>query len=283
MKFKVPPLLGLFAEAPPPREGLLAWESEAALFMRWALLGPGRWTPSWRTPLTSSFLARAASLVTEQVFAECFGFRYPEMERRLEAFIRVALAKPTSTFVRFPDSLPEAQLKEATSDQIGRILGDWLRMQGDSLRRTNPDAQPADPQFRGPDAGAGEQAGQRPASRRRAVPGRRAVVQPAPNVVYGAPVAMKPFIVSAAQIHDPGLLAVFGLYEHDIGNAAKAREFLEAALRSGARRPMANVVLAELRYSGAVAGPSGRGGRLSASQAAAILNPEAGFAASSHP
>jgi len=47
---------------------------------------------------------------------------------------------------------------------------------------------------------------------------------------------MKPFVVSASRLHDPELLAVYGLYEHDTGDDGKAREFLEAAAKAGAVR-----------------------------------------------
>ena len=59
---------------------------------------------------------------------------------------------------------------------------------------------------------------------------------------------MKPFVVAASHIHDPALLAVFGLYEHDVGNVGQARELLEAASANGAVRPRAYVALAKLLF-----------------------------------
>lgn len=84
---------------------------------------------------------------------------------------------------------------------------------------------------------------------------------------------MKLFGEEAAPIHDPRLLAVYGLYEHDAGDDGKAREFLEAAVGARVARPMAYLVLARLRYLEAVARPMGSEGKISARQAASILEP----------
>ena len=93
------------------------------------------------------------------------------------------------------------------------------------------------------------------------------------NAKYGPAVALKPVVVTADRIHDTRLLAVYGLFEHDVGDDAKARELLEAAAKAGVERPKAYLVLAELRYSEAIAKPLGSQGRLSADQAASILGP----------
>jgi len=84
---------------------------------------------------------------------------------------------------------------------------------------------------------------------------------------------MKPFVVSASRLHDPGLLAVYGMYEHDTGDEAKAREFLEAAAKAGAVRPKALVALAQLRHSEASDKPLGAEDKLSAKQTSSIVEP----------
>jgi hypothetical protein len=89
----------------------------------------------------------------------------------------------------------------------------------------------------------------------------------------GPAVAMKPFVVTAERIHDPRLLAVYGLYEHDRGDDAKARELLEAAVKGGVSRPRAYAVLAQLRYAEAIGSPLGVDGKLSAAQAGSVLGP----------
>jgi hypothetical protein len=86
-------------------------------------------------------------------------------------------------------------------------------------------------------------------------------------------VRLKPFVVSAERIHDAGLLAVFGLYEHDIGDDEKARVYLDKAAKSGVIRPTAYLVLAQLRQAEAIAKPLGRDGKLSAAQVSFILEP----------
>jgi hypothetical protein len=87
----------------------------------------------------------------------------------------------------------------------------------------------------------------------------------------GTAIVMKPFVVAASHIHDPRLLAVYGLYEHDIGHDEKAREFLHAAVISGAVRPRANLVLAEILYSRALAAPAGTKRKLSSQQVAGVM------------
>ncbi len=96
---------------------------------------------------------------------------------------------------------------------------------------------------------------------------------PAPTAVPAATLVMAPFVVSSTKIHDARLLAVYGLYERDAGNEPKAAELLEAAARQAAVRPMAYLGLAEIRFAQASARPRGTGGRLSAQQAEAILEP----------
>lgn len=273
IRFSVPSLQWMFTEAPPRSKDLALWESEAALFVRWGLLGPGHEDPATSRAFIELVRRARSGPVNEQVFADCFGFGFAEMERRLGFFLRATLAKPTSVYLKLPDQFPKAELREATADQIGRILGDWLRMQGDSLRTTDPGLSAEILRAAGRmlerayrmDNGLPPDVDQSP--------GGEQFHDPLQNAAYGPPVAMKPFVVSAARIHDPGLLAVYGLYERDIGDDAKARELLEAAMKAKAGRPKAYLVLAELRYAEAIARPQGPGGKLSAAQAASVLEP----------
>lgn len=268
----IPPLQRLFAEGPPPAGTSLLWESEAALFVRWGLLGPGREDPGLSRAFLELVRRARREPVTEAVFADCFGFGYGEMEKRLLAYLRAVLAKPTLVYVRIPGDLPRARITEATADQVGRILGDWLRMQGNSLRRDDPQL---GARFLAAAGRMLERAyrmdnGLPPDADPAAGGGRSA--SPPPNAAVGPAVVMRPFVVTAARIHDPGLLSVYGLYEHDIGEDAKAREWLEAAAGAGAGRPRAYLVLARLRLAEAQAHPRGIGGRLSAWQAASVAS-----------
>jgi len=210
--------------------------------------------------------------VTEGLFTECFGFGYEHMEATLAGYLRDTLAKPTFVDWDMPsDWIVPVRLKAGTSDQIGRVLGDWLRMKGDSLRDTDPALASL----------VLKAAGQLLERAYRSDNGLPPDVDPnqgrAPSTAKpqgfdaGLVTVMKPFVVSAEHIRDPRLLAVYGLYEHDIGDEAKARELLEAAVKANVVRPRAYAVLALLRSAEAVADPSGAEGKLSAQQAESII------------
>jgi hypothetical protein len=272
-KVEIAPLGMLFAEAPPRDESLALFESEAALFARWGLIGPGRSDPALSRAF-QEFVRRARSEpVTEKVFIECFGFGYDAMKARLDAFLQDVLAKPTSVAWDMPPgTLEPMQLREATSDQIGRILGDWLRMKGDFLRETNPELS------RELLYSAGEML-ERAYRLDNGLPpdvdathGAEQSADPARTGGSGPVTTMKPFVVSAERIHDARLLAVYGMYEHDAGDDEKARELLEAAVKADVMRPRAYAVLAQMRFAEAIANPRGAEGKISAQQAAAILD-----------
>jgi hypothetical protein len=267
------PLRELFDEAQPAPARLPLWESEAALFVRWGLMGPGSDDPV--TARGFRELVRRARLepVTEKVFTECMGLGFEAMESRLGAFLRAVLAKPTTLDLDIPAGFPRPRLKPATADQIGRILGDWLRMQGDSFRSRDPALSRESFYYAGRmlERAYREDNGMPPDVDPSRASGSPAAV--APNADLGPAVAMKPFIVTAGRIHDSRLLAVYGLYEHDTGDDGKARELLEAAVATGVMRPAAFVVLAKLRFTEASANPAGAGGKLGAGQAASVIEP----------
>jgi hypothetical protein len=84
---------------------------------------------------------------------------------------------------------------------------------------------------------------------------------------------MKPFVGSSARIHDPRLLSVYGMYEHDSGNDDTVSELLAAAMEDRVIRPSAYIDLAEIRYSKATAKPLGASGKINAAQAVSIVGP----------
>jgi len=260
----VPPLRLLFAKAAPPAERLALWESEAALFARWGLMGEdGPDSENRRAFL--EFVRRAQRApVTEEMFKGCFGCGYEPMEVKLATF--VAWDMP-------PGAQEPVRLSEATSDQIGRILGDWLRMQGDYEGGTDPEVGDRLLGLAGRmlERAYREDNGLPPDV---APPGGGEHAAASSQIsTLGPAVAMKPFVVTAERIHDPRLLAVYGLYAHDKGDDAKARELLDAAAKSGVSRPRAYAVLAQLRYAEAIGKPLGADGKLSAAQAASVLEP----------
>ena len=271
-RIEIPPLGELFGEAPPSDEGRPLWESEAGLFARWALLGPGRDDPGISRAFLELVRRARREPVTERVFVECFGFGYSKMQEKLEKFLKTVLAKPTSVKVLMPLGFPSQVTKLATADQIGRILGDWLRMQGNAHRM--------DPGLRWEFLEAAGGMLERAYRDDNGLPpgmdpsrGGERTASSSENGASGSAVVLEPFVVTADRIHDPRLLAVYGLYEHDSGDDTKARELLEAAVKTGVVRPKAYVVLAELRYSEALAAPLGSKARLSVEQSASILGP----------
>ena len=274
-KIEIPfiPVGQILTEPPPQGENRLLWESEAALFVRWGLLDPKQKGPAWRQAFLR-FVERARyEPVTEPMFAECFGCGFGAMEQILTDYLNDLIGEPVTVDLDFPSHFPQPELKPATADQIGRILSDWLRMQGQSIRQRDP----------GMSAKFLDAAGRMLTRAYEMDNGLPPDVEPAPQEARTSPpipqkaegpvVRMKPFVVTAERIHDPGLLAVFGLYEHDIGDDAKAREFLEKAVKAGVDRPRAYLVLARLRYAEAIADPLGQDGKLSASQATFIFGP----------
>ena len=274
-KIEIPfiPLGRFFTGPPRPGESRALWESEAALFVRWGLFDPKRKGPAWR-PAFMQFVQRARyEPVTEPMFTECFGQGFGAMEQTLTDYLQEVIAQPVVLDMDLPQKFSTPNLKPATADQIGRILGDWLRMRGRSMRQKDP--------AMGAKLLA---AAERMLTRAYAIdnglppdvdpaPQGARTSQPMPQKDAEPVVRMAPFVVTAERIHDPGLLAIFGLYEHDIGDDAKARPFLEKAVQAGVIRPKAYVVLALLRYAEAIARPLDQGGKLSAPQAAFILEP----------
>ena len=272
-RMAIPPLHELFGETMPPIDRIPLWESAAGLFVRWGVMGPGHKDPALSHAFLEFVRRTRRAPVSEPVFTECFGFGYAVMEGKLESLLKTGLAQPNTLELDFPSGFPETELRPATADQIGRILGDWLRMQGSSLRKMDPALSEELLSTAGrmllrayqndnglpPDVAPAGQV-ERPA-------------RPAPQAAPGPVVVLEPFVVTAARIHDPGLLAVYGLYEHDTGRDTRAREFLEQAVQTGVVRPRACLVLAELRYADARGKPLGAQGKLSAGQAAAILEP----------
>lgn len=272
-KIAMLPLRQLFTETPDPGTNPLLWESEAALFARWALMGPGHEDPALSQAFLDFVRRARREPVTEPIFRECFGFGYGTMEEKLEAFLRTVIAKPNHVRLNFPPDFPEPDLKPATTDQIGRLLGDWLRMEGESFRRS-------DPELRSKLFYAAGRVLRRtyqydnglPPDAEPSSPGTK-TARPSRNPGAESIIALEPFVVTAARIHDPALLAVYGLYSHDSGDDTKAREFLGKAVKTGATRPTASLVLAQLNYADAMTHPLGAGGKISQPQALAILAP----------
>jgi hypothetical protein len=215
---------------PPPE-----WMAEAALFLRWGLFGREN-DEAPHSGAFARFLERSRTEpVTEFTFRECFGFGYAEMQARLERYFVIESQEPLAVGHRrdepWPPSYESPPVRKATADQIGRILGDWLRMEGNRLRNLDP----------GESAACFAAAGrvlERAYREDNGLPpdedpvgSSESAPLPTQNAGAGSVVLLQPLVVNASRIHDSLLLAVYGMYEHDTGNNAQAAALLRAAAK----------------------------------------------------
>jgi hypothetical protein len=261
---KIPfiPLREFFSESPPSPEQRALWESQAGLLVRWGLLGEsGKVTPERRAKFVKFVERQRSEPVTEQMLIECFGRGYAALEQELKGYLRRTLGVELQfKVVGMIFDLQPVNFRPATPDQVGRIIGDWQRMQGGSLRDNDP-------------AKAKEffAVADRTLSRAWL---RNSEWLPTPGDTAGkenlaAIIAASQ--VSAAGNPDPDFLAVCGLYEYDIGEYQLAKDVLEIATSLHTKRPKAYLVLAELRAKEAMAKPAGKDGALSVAQATYVL------------
>jgi hypothetical protein len=252
------PLAEFFAEGPPRPETLPLWESEAGLFVRWGLAGPGSQDPTTASAFLE-FVRRARTMpITESVFTDCFGFGFAAMQVKLDTLLRVVIDHPTTIDLDMPASFPSPKLSLATPDQVGRILGDWLRLEGVALKNSDGEMSKESYYFAG-----------------------RMLIRayrddnglPKPDPAQESPKAEDPLDAEPGRIRDPRLLAVYGLFAHDTGRDDRAPRFLEAAANAHVIRPQASALLARLRLTNALKAPLGADGKLSAEQTASILGP----------
>jgi hypothetical protein len=259
------PLREFFSESSPPPEQEALWESQAGLIVRWGLLGTNRRVDHERRARFVKFVDRQRSEpVTEKMLIECFGQGYAGMEKELKAYLRKTLGMEIQfTMPNMPLGFTQkAAFGPATPDQVGRIIGDWQRIQGASLQDSQPTR-----------AKEFLDAADRTLSRAWL---RNSEWLPAPGDT--AEKKNLAAIIAASQVSvagnpDPEFLAVCGLYEYDIGEYKLARDVLEIAASLRTKRPKAYLVLAELRAREAVAKPEGKDGALSVVQATHVLQP----------
>lgn len=179
--------------------------AQQELFVRWALTS-GRETRAalWR------FASRAAvNPVTEEMFAECFGFDFSELRDRLSDYLPIAAGETAWIDPGPLPPVPRFTVKRATPNEIARVRGEWERLAIWHVQRRLPAA-------RGPYI----------AQARRTL--RRAY---------------------DAGDRDPRLLAIMGFCELEAGGPAEAREFLEAAIAGDVVRPSVYYEVAKARFA----------------------------------
>jgi len=205
------------------------WIAQSALFVRWAL--DGRSLEERQAYF--KFVDRASrGPVTEALFREGFGLGFDEMRARLGAYLPVAIGGTLRLHPDAPLETIKFSLGPATPAEIGRIKGDWERLETAYVKKSYP-------------ALSGNYLDQARRTLRRAYDlGER----------------------------DPRLLAVMGLCECDAGDDAAALPFLTAAVEARVVRPLAYAELARILYAQARAKPAGTQGKLSSPQTAAIVN-----------
>jgi tetratricopeptide (TPR) repeat protein len=177
------------------------WGAEAALFVRWGLYKSGA-----RQPFLDFVDQATREPITEPLFKRYLGIGYAEAQKRLSDFLPAAVSES----IRVPLATPpdvELRTREATSDEVARIIGDWGRLEGRS---------------------GGLQYSEY----------RRECMEQADRLFER---------ISSRRNGDPLFLAAFGLYELQVGDSLRARQALEAATAAGVVRPRAYVELASLR------------------------------------
>jgi hypothetical protein len=214
---------------PGPNDAVRRWRAQAALFVRWAFDGD----KERRASLWKYVRRVTATPATEAIFQECFGFGYADARDMLSDYLPLALRNPLR---HRPESIPDLEsyrLRLATDAEVGRLKGDWERLEVAYVRTRFP-------QY----VSRYEEQATRTLTKAHAIDSR-----------------------------DPRLLAVMGLHASDAGDNEKARPLLEAAVYAKVVRPRAYFELARLRFIQAVAKPAGQNGFLNSAQANAVLEP----------
>jgi tetratricopeptide (TPR) repeat protein len=182
------------------------WNSEASLFVRWGLYAGGN-----RQAFLDFADAASREPVTEELFRRHFGYGYAEAQARLDAYLPKAVSEPISVPIAVPPEKP-LRVREATSVEVARIIGDWGRLEGRSIGIANMDYQ-------------------------------RECLDQADRLFER---------IYRRRSSNPLFLAAFGLYEVQVGDTVRARDALESATAAGVARPRAYVELARLRLDEAL-------------------------------
>lgn len=203
----------LFAGAADPEKRDL-WNAEAALFVRWGLYKSGD-----RQAFLDFVNQATREPVTEPMLRSHLGLGYAEVTERLGDYLPQAASEPIRIPIAVPNEGP-LDIRDATSTEVARIVGDWGRLEGRSDGLLQFDYQ-------------------------------RECLEQADRLFER---------IVARREMDPLFLAAFGLYEIQVADFARALGALDAATKAGVVRPRAYVELARLRLKNALpASPAGIG------------------------
>jgi hypothetical protein len=225
-------------------------DAQAALFVRWSM---DSWLGTRESNYTRAnraarggrearpnreafwkFVGRAATEpVTEKLVEECFGTNYAGLHARLADYLRDAVRAPVRLKLDAGPAVADPVVREASPAEVARIKADWERLETGFVKVRHP--------------------------------------QYAQSYAFQTRATLMKAIGEG--VRDPGVFAVLGLYEANLGNDQEARPHLEAAVAGGVVRPQVYYELARIRYAEALAKPAGRNGLLSAAQAAAVTEP----------
>jgi hypothetical protein len=227
------PLAELFADPPAgppePTARLMLRQAEASLFIRWALDGLG--SPH-RAALWQFVTEASTGPVTESRFKALFGEDYVSVLNDLSDYLPWALTHSLRLTPRTPPAETEIRMRDATPAEVGRIKGDWERLEMDHVAVQFPELAPH--------------------YRARAEDTFKLAYQDART--------------------DPDLLGVMGLFDLDCGKPAQAEPLLRAAAIAHVVRPRVYYELARMFFNElAKPQPGSTQARLTPGQAAALL------------
>jgi len=217
------------------------WSSEAALFVRWGM----HFTPPKNIRQTAlpepdhraafwKLVDQATSEpVTDAMFRKCFGFGFNTLQFKLERYLPEATSELIGTRFNGEWDPSIPKPRDATEAEVARIVGDWERIKASALKTKDPGLSDL-------------------------------------YLAEAGRTLSKPY---AKGNRDPQLLGVLGLYEHVVGDDAKAREDLEAASIGNVDRPSVYQTLAELRYHDFESHLEASDGKFGAAQRKAVLDP----------
>lgn len=119
----------------PPDTLAYPWRHQAALFIRWAY--DGHKNRARRDALFKFVMRSSEKPVTEDMFEECFGLNYGDVQDRLSAYLHYAVNHP---FTMSAGKMPRLNLhvREATPGEVARIKGEWERLSANHVRLRAP-------------------------------------------------------------------------------------------------------------------------------------------------